>query len=89
MRPGMRHAPPSLLTGPRPQRQRGASDGKPISPWPADRAFTSALPAGRTAATSGGEAEYGAVTVLGVADGDQVLVLADFDALATVSTGVA
>jgi hypothetical protein len=37
----------------------------------------------------GGEPEHGAGSVFGVADGDQVLVLAEFDALATVSTGVA
>jgi hypothetical protein len=37
----------------------------------------------------GGKTEHRAGAVLGVADGDQILVLADFDALATVSTGVA
>jgi hypothetical protein len=36
-----------------------------------------------------GEAEHRAGTVLDVTDGDQVLVLSDFDALATVSTGMA
>jgi hypothetical protein len=35
-----------------------------------------------------GDPEHRAGPVVGVADGDQVLVLADFDALATVSTGV-
>jgi hypothetical protein len=36
----------------------------------------------------GGDPEHRAGPVVGVADGDQVLVVADFDALATVSTGV-
>src|SRR5690349_13101420 len=54
---------------------------------PGDR-NTSDLP-GEPPPRPGGETEHRAGAVLGVADGDQVLVLADFDALATVSTGVA